>query len=92
MSDRCPTCLRPRVYGAAFDPTQHCPRELPAEYGSNIIACLAIGFEKCEAQLAATKAKLDRAQLLLVKARDALDLALAETQQRPGDEEGGANG
>lgn len=56
------------------------------------IAWLVQRIEHLDAALDAAQAQLDRAQLLLVKSRDCLDLAIAETQQKPADEEGGTGG
>ena len=94
MADRCRVCLRPNAAPAEFDPQLHCPRIEGWPLGAsaeNVIACVSLGVVVRDAQLAATKAQLDRARLMLIKARDGLDLAIAETAVSPGDgeQEGG---
>lgn len=55
--------------------------------GWEIDVCKGNTITRLREQLATTKAQLDRAQLLLIKSRDALDLAIGEMQQRPESEE-----
>jgi len=79
----CPTCgLALWQREEQFLEGTHC-EDSPAlsHLESDGAACYRRGFERVSNQLAATKAQLDRSQVLLIKSRDALDLAISATQQ-----------
>lgn len=72
MADRCQLCQRPvDVCGASPDGDIQL-----------VLACREIELANTQAAHAATKAQLDRALLLLIKSRDALDLAIGALQLR----------
>lgn len=79
MSDTCPTCgLILWTNTEQFEEGKHCEDspQLPMNE-SDGEACYRRGFERLSEHLASTKAQLDTSRLLLVKSRDALDLAIS---------------
>jgi hypothetical protein len=69
------------------DACERCGRSgcLAYPYGDAklMLECRDAELARTQELLAATRALLDRARLLLVKSRDAFDLAITQTQQEP---------
>ncbi len=82
MADICPTCLREKASSHDDMAGPRCGVDLRPVEQWRRTECLHVAIRQRDTALATTKAQLDRALLLLVKARDALDLAIGDCQQK----------